>query len=266
MEAINLYNDLWLPLISQVNWNQGGFIRPQTNFQQWVNEVSDELFREKVSEFQRSQRITDDLYPFLKSINATATAQPGKNYAIVAFPEDYESFSSARVMLPGNDDNASCGCVVDNKDMQLLDKNGKCLNYVDPDYAAIRRQNQGSDLCEYEISAVDNQKWGAACNHAFKKPTIRKPVLTQNAAGFMVIPKNIGFIVLDYFKVPRKAVFSYTVDGSDNIVYDPATSVQLEWPRTVKTEFLNRLLKKYGIYIREPYLYQAGNNEQAQEA
>lgn len=266
MDNINIYNDLWLPLIAQINWNQGGFMRPQTNFQQWMNEVSDELFREKVAEFERSQRGADDLYPFLKSVNAVASAAAGKNYAIVAYPEDYESYASAKVMLPAAGSNANiCGCAIADQDMELVDSKGKCLKYVDPEYEAIRKQSQGQDLVEYAISKVDNQKWASATQHVFKKPSITSPILTQNQSGFFVMPKNLGIIVLDYFKVPVKAVFNYTVDGNDNIVYDPNTSVQLEWPRTMKTEFLNRLLKKYGIYIRDTSLYQIGNNEQAQE-
>lgn len=256
MPAIDLY-DLYMSLRNNVNTQQGGFIRPQANFQNWVNEVSMELFREKVKEWETTQRISDELAPFLKTVNAVLVTQPGRNYDVLAYPEDYGYFSSARILA--NVD-IKCGCAVDGK--EFVDGNdGTCKAYEDEDYKEIAERNKGAGLCELSVTKVPNQMWGAACDNSFKKPTVTSVIITQWDGGFKVAPRNLGIIILDYLKVPRKAVFGYTLGPDDNIVYNAGTSTQLEWGESVKGEFLARLQKRYGMFVREEFVYAASESE-----
>lgn len=253
--AIDLF-DLWISLRGNVNTQQGGFIRPQGNFQRWINEISFELFREKIAQFQVTQMITDELAPFLKTVNVVLTPQPGKNYDLAVFPVDYAYYASSRILV---DANSHCGCMIEGA--EVMGKDGKCKPYQDHEYKEIAEKNAGADLCELSISLIPNQMWGAACNNSFKKPSYDAPIITQFASGFKVAPRNLGVIVLDYFKLPREAVFGYTLSTDDNIIYNASTSTQLEWPDSVKGEFLARLQKRYGMFVREEFIYQASEQE-----
>lgn len=255
MVPLNLYTDLYRPLVSAVNTQQGGFIRPQTNFENWVNEVSDEIFREMMQELERNQVITDEMAPFLKSINAITVPQPGRSYDLIAYPDDYAYFSSARILLSGN--NTGCAC----DGLDVMDGKGICKAWTDTDVKDLMEKYKGSDLCEMSITKIDNQRWGAACDNEFKKPTMSNPIITQFEGGFKVAPKNAGIIILDYLKMPRKAVFGYTLGANDVVIYNAGTSTQLEWSRSKQGEFLARLIKRYGMYTREPFLYQGGEME-----
>ena len=256
--TINIF-DLWISLRNNVNTQQGGFIKPQTNFIQWVNDISMELFREKIAQWQKNQQITDELIPFLKTVNVTLSPQPGKNYDIAAYPDDYGYFSSARILV--NTD-TKCGCALSPETIPLVNgKDGKCTTYEDPEYKEIAARNAGADLCELAITNVDNQRWSSACDSSFKRPAYNAPIITQFGGGIKVAPRNLGIIILDYFKAPRKAVFAYTLGAEDNIIYDANASIQLEWPETVKGEFLARLQKRYGMYVREDSVYNWSEQE-----
>lgn len=256
MPAIDIY-DLYMSLRNNVNTQQGGFIRPQANFQNWVNEISLELFREKVKEWETTQRISDELAPFLKTVNAVLVSNPGRNYDTLAYPADYGYFSSARILA---NTSAKCGCASNGNEF-MDGKDGKCKAYDDPDYKAIAELNKGADLCELSVTKVPNQMWGSACDNSFKKPTVTSVIITQWDGGFKVAPRNLGVVILDYLKVPRKAVFGYTLGADDNIVYDASTSVQLEWGESVKGEFLARLQKRYFMFVREENQYAASEQE-----
>lgn len=250
MPTIDLY-DLWQSLRNNVNTQQGGFIRPQANFQSWVNEISVELFREKVKEWETTQRISDELSPFLKTVNAVLVEQPGRNYDVLTYPSDYGYFSSARILANVN---VPCGCACAGKEF-MDGKDGQCKPYDDPDYQEIAAMNAGADVCELIVTKVPNQMWGSACDNSFKKPTAVAPIITQWDGGFKVAPRKLGVIILDYLKIPRKAVFGYTLGVDDNVIYNPLTSVQLEWSESVKGEFLARLQKRYGMFVREEFVY-----------
>lgn len=256
MEPIDIYQ-LWLAFLAFVNTQQGGWVKPQGNFQLWVNEISLELFREKIKSFETSQQISDDLAPFRKTVNVVLSGQQGKNYDLAPYPVDYAYYVAARVFL---NTEKTCGCLLEGKDI-FSNKEGKCKSYEDPDYAAIREAHRGEDLCEESISKVTSQMWGDACKHAFKIPTPSKAILTQFDSGFKVMPSKLAIIVLDYLKNPRKAVFAYTLGTDDNIVYDAANSVQLEWPVSTQGEFLARLVKRYGMFVREESMYGMGEQE-----
>lgn len=249
--------DLWRSLIGNVNTQQGGHIKPQGNFQNWVNEISMELYREKIAKWELNQMISDELSPFVKTVNGVLVVQQGKSYDLLPYPTDYGYFSSARILQNAA---AGCGCMIEGA--EILDgKTGKCGGWEDPDYAELKEIHKGDDLCELSVTKIPNQMWGNACNDSFKKPTPEQPIITQFDGGFKVAPKKLGVIILDYLKLPRKAVFGYTLGVDDNIVYNAGTSVQLEWGENMKGEFLARLQKRYAMFVREDFVYQASEQE-----
>ena len=58
-----------------------------------------------------------------------------------------------------------------------------------------------------------------------------------------------GFLY--YMRKPIKPVYAYTIVGGRNIVYDPATSVQLEWRDNDITTILLKALASIGINMSD---------------
>lgn len=262
MTPIDLFQ-LYQLTAATVNTQQGGHLRPERNFLSWVNEISKEIFNEKIKDWEKSQTIDDDLaISFLRSVNVTITKNSGRGFDVLAYPEDYSNFSSARMLVL---DSSGETCPEPNNDCMDC-TTGKITPYVDPDDAELEILNQNSNYTERNLDKIDNQRWGTALTHRLKAPTFKKPAITQFDGGFKVAPANLGIIVLDYFKRPIDAVFAYTVDSNDQIIYNKLNSVQLQWTDMMIPEFVSRLKKRYASFVGDNDKYSQAAVEQKQNS
>lgn len=247
MDKMSIY-DLWLSFQTAVNTFQGGWYRPHTDFNQKVNDIQMDLWVKWTNEAEKSQEARDNLIFFLKSKNIIAKSNKS-NFSIVIPPSDYGRFSSMSIVYSGkntlpdpNIDNGNCEGW-ENKE-QAEDDYYKSLTYSD-------------------IKLIDNDKWSACFQHIYKYPTLNSPKATQINAQFQVAPRNISVVVFSYYVKPPKSVFAYTIapgdrqtGGGAQIVFDTNNSKDLDWPPTVKNEFIVRLGEAYGLFTREQFLTQ----------
>jgi hypothetical protein len=75
-------------------------------------------------------------------------------------------------------------------------------------------------------------------------------------AQFQLYPQVPYTGTVTYFRRPTKPVFGYTVQGGRVIVYDPLTSVQLEWAENWHNVLLMKALSSIGINIGEQDILQ----------
>lgn len=242
--------DIWQKLMSLCNVQQGGQIRPQTDFQNWYNAVNTMLFHAKCSKFQLGQQVTDELSPFLTTKAVLVTA------GYVVLPADYAYLADVRIIRQ-KDENV-CNSL---QQLPIIDGTGKSRKFVDPDYAKMVQAYAGMNLVEKTVNVIDNQQWGDCLNHARKGPTWNNPKATQNEGGFKIAPVGIQAVVLDYFHTPRNAIFAYTVGSGDIVQYNSAGSTQLEWTSVIENEFLAELQKKYAAAVGDMGLYQQADND-----
>lgn len=262
MNGISLF-DLWEELIGTANTHQGGHIKPNRNFVRWVKSISLEIFKEMCEEYQRSQVMSDEITIFLETVNVNVPVVPSQMWDLIVVPEDYEFFASARIYRRGT---TSCGCdLYDTIDGKTGKKEGECSAYIDEDELALIKAKADKNLCEIELKKVSTNRWGAVCSHANLAPDINNPKCTQFGKGFKLAPKGLGTIILDYFRKPVDATFDYTIlnpgEETEYIQYKEDTSVKLEWKETMIPEFIARLQKKYGRFVREPIIEQAGKDD-----
>ena len=119
-------------------------------------------------------------------------------------------------------------------------------------------------VMESEVEMISNQRWSAVLKHLTKYPTYENPKITQINNGFKVAPREVGVVVLNYYKKPKEATFIYTnstanlqTGAGGQIIYDKKNSQPLEWTPTVKNEFLINLGIRFGIYTREQFMFAA---------
>jgi len=230
--AINIYQ-LWLDLKSNTNTKQGGQLRVR-DYNNWVNQISIQLFNEKFAAWEKDQMIIDNLSrPFLES-KSFITKKTALNFSLLSFPNDYSYFSSARVY-------------------KTSDKVVKCPE------PGKKANSAFADLCEVTATKVNNAQWGAVCTNKIIPPTLDRVFITQYEGGFKVAPKEIGYVTLDYLRLPKKAKLVF-LPGL-NQTYDSVNSIDLEWNETVINEFLARLQIAYSEFIREQFLYSTGQNK-----
>lgn len=245
MEKLSPY-DLWKSFQSYVNTYQGGWYRPQTDFIQRVNDIQMELWNELAAKSEKSQEARDNLIFFLKTKNIIAKEAKG-NYSEVVPPADYGRFASMNIVYAQN-----------NKTYPSPDvDNGTCEGYNDVDAV----NDYLSSLQNSDVQLIDNQRWSACLQHVIKKPTLSKPKCTEINEKFLVAPRGVSVVVLNYYVKPENAVFAYTLSPSNRqtgagaqIIYDKSKSKDLNWPVTIKNEFIIRLGESYGIFTREQFL------------
>lgn len=86
----------------------------------------------------------------------------------------------------------------------------------------------------------------------------RNPVTITSPAGEMRTPRLIKLYPLagytgtvDYLRRPLKPVFGYTIISGRVIVYNPSTSIQLEWPENWVNALLVKALSSLGINLSD---------------
>lgn len=245
MELFQLYQDS----IAALNTQQGGHLRPERNFNSWVNEISFNRFRMGCEQWQTSKMLSEDMRPFYKTVNITVQHPAGKSFGLFLLPEGVEYVCAVRVLVRNDKTFAMPG-------VDMIDgKTGKaCNDYQDPDEAALAKVD--TDFIERTVNEVDTQRWGAALEHRGKKPTMKKPIYTVFEGGMKIAPQDVAIVVVDYFRLPVKAVFDYTLGTDDQILFNPTTSVDPEWSETLKEYFLKEISTRYSKFTRDTDLFQ----------
>jgi hypothetical protein len=249
IDLFELYQDF----NSAFNTHQFGFFRPVRDFLPAVEEASNEAFNKLAGKMQKSQVITDLLRPFILSANVVVKNNGRYDYA--PYPDGYEYYSSARIILQKEKACALPGCNVF--------EDGKCVDHSKSDLKDFYC-NTEFEYEEVPFTPVDNSRWGSVTSHRTKGPTMKKPYGTQLSDGFKILPKGIGVVVIDYYRKPKKAKFVYTERkvGNDEsyIEYDANNSEKLEWSEIMKPYFISAMGKRYGLTIQNPLILQQVNN------
>jgi len=240
---------IWNSFQAYVNTFQGSWYRPNTDFQKAVNDISKMLWERWTSQAEKSQEIRDHLQPFLKSKNFIVKPQKA-TYGLLETPKAYGRFSAARIIVNKTNECVPCKGIDD----------GKCNN------GDFKTQEEITDdyfdnIEEIPIELIDNQRWGACLDHLTKKPTLKKPKITEYENGWKVAPRKISVIVLDYYVRPKEGTFKYTIaDGDTNtgagdyLIYDDNASQKLEWSETVLNEFVIELGLRFGLYTKDQFI------------
>jgi hypothetical protein len=245
--AINI-DDLYRFVQFIANKEQSGFIKP-SEFNLAAESAQMQLFMERYSNpaeyqpgtgkartgYNQTQKINDDLRIFIK--RATLSIDPS---GLMQYPLDYMHFSSAthsyiRQLKPKKTENADCEDCEKNTKTKTP---GKIKTYTRP------------------IRPVDDMELANLLGSFIVFPSFFHPCLTFYEEGVQYHPKNIGSVDFVYLRKPKKAIWGYIPDANGRPVYDPGTSIDLEWPEQVFNEIAIRILSFVGINLREPELSQ----------
>lgn len=249
---------LWTSFNGLVNSFQGGFYPPDTVFMPAVNAISNEMWEQKTKIAQNNQKVQEDLLPFLRTYNCIVTSS-NNIFGSFLQPPDYGYYLDAGFLMYNGNVVAceDCNTCAENEDD--VEKYERVQRYLD----GVERVN---------VSKIDTTKWNACISSYTKKPTMQKPKITQSVFkdqkgviknGFLVSPRQVSVIVLDYYVRPTDAVFAYTVStpnvqtgSGEQIIYDQKNSKPLEWDETLINEFLWRLAERFGVTTKNQFLTQ----------
>ena len=108
---------------------------------------------------------------------------------------------------------------------------------------------------ERPVELVENKAWGKVQASKLMPPTRIFPKYTEFSGEYRFLPRNIGIVMLDYWKEPVKPVWGWTIVNNQQ-VYDPATSVDFEFPAFSVNSVASVYLQLIGCNIQSKELEQ----------
>jgi hypothetical protein len=252
-------NKLYNSFNSAYNTSQFGHFRPETDFVSAVHEISLWAFNKMGPKAWQDQQFKDLLIPFSKTMNVMIEERPSAD--IAPYPPDYVYFGSTR-MLREKQDSKGKG----EKGFDVL--NGKKVlipKEVEEDFFI----GEETEYEEIEVRLVQANRWASVTSHKTKGPKLdtkpgEKPrvFVKQQNDGLAVLPKGVGVVVMDYYRLPVAPVFNYTTvtQGPDKYLqFQESGSVHLEWNEAMVPVFLYHLGHRYGLHVHDQLIMQARN-------
>lgn len=174
--------------------------------------------------WQVSNKISDDMRFFITESTIAKNVSTG----IFAYPTDYGAFSSLRYR--------------------------RVLNQPDCDAPTVATRT---------VELVTDAELSERLDNTVIPPNFEYPVGAWYATGWKVFPTLITSVNLTYLRLPTTPVRGYILDPVTDLTnYDPATSVQLDYPKSLWIDFSIMCVKYLGINIRDTELYQMARERQ----
>lgn len=103
---------------------------------------------------------------------------------------------------------------------------------------------------------------GDRLNNSIKYPSKENPICVIQENYIQFYPTDLGFVKFSYLRLPQTPVWGYTI-VNDAVVYNPATSVQSEFPQDCLTDIGNLILHYAAQNLRDQLTLQT--SEQRKE-
>lgn len=129
--------------------------------------------------------------------------------------------------------------------------------WANNDYLEVVLQNGQNVATTQPIEFVTLGERAVRLNNYIKYPTIEYPIATYLNNQILIDPSDITMVSLQYVRLPATPKWAVTINQNDQEVYDPANSVQLEFPQIEWQNIANLVIKYYSMFLRDGEMYQA---------
>ena len=219
------------------NKEQSGYVKP-SQFNLAVDRAQMQLFMERYNNpaeyqpgrpiprvsYQQTQKISDDLLPFIRIRTYTLNAQGRLRWTRV---NDYMHISSIRGHYEYEDD---CG-----------------------NTTTLRKR----------VKVVDDAEVSDYLNSPITMPTVDYPIAAIYNDFLQIYPVTVEFIDLTYLTRPPVGEWAWTV-ANNQPVYDATASTDLVWSDELFNEIAIRILSFVGINLREMSISQYSETKKQQ--
>lgn len=130
------------------------------------------------------------------------------------------------------------------------------VNYLDLLDVQIQYVEDGRTIY-VPIPMVNEDERSYALNSQINPVSVTSPIGEMDVPRFIRLYPTSGYTgTATYFKEPTKPVFGYNLISGRVIVYDAATSTQLEWRSTEITQVVLKALSSIGINLSDQEVQQ----------
>ena len=213
----------------------GGWLNP-AEFNEYSNMASLSIVNQQFQIFQKLQRVTDILSPFVKRKQTWINSSNG----LIQFPSDYLYFINLRTYRR-------------DKYLEVIKECGEEAPTI-KDFAKVP---------QIPIKLIDSDKL-AVLNQSDKyMPNYEYPYAEETSSGFYVYPLDLGYTLFTYIKQPVTVIWSYTTDAFGLPVFSQTGSVDFEFEDTAANMLVMEICKHFSIEIRDGELGQASSELEA---
>ena len=234
--AINI-DDLYSFVQFIANKEQSGYIKP-SQFNLAVDRAQMQLFMERYNNpaeyqpgrpiprvsYQQTQKISDDLLPFIRRRAYTLNAQGRLRWTRVT---RYMHISSIRAHYEYEDD---CG---------------------------------NRTILKKRVKVVDDAEVSDYLNSPITMPTVDYPIAAMYDDFLQIYPVTVSMIDLTYLTRPPAGEWAWNV-ANNQPVYDATASTDLVWSDELFNEIAIRILSFVGINLREMSISQYSETKKQQ--
>ncbi len=103
------------------------------------------------------------------------------------------------------------------------------------------------------IWRVEPDRLAFHLDSAIDAPTADRPIYVEYSGYLRIYPTDLGNANMDYLRVPEDAKWAYTEVGG-RPVYDEPNSLQPIWDDILYPEIVSRMLREFGVSIKDPDL------------
>ncbi len=118
----------------------------------------------------------------------------------------------------------------------------------------------GKKQKEIKIDVVKDNELGNTLGSSIVDPTRRFPKCSYYNDHIQFHPKDLQSVIFTYLREPVIPKWAFTDNSDGRPVYDPSQSVDIESNIESVNEIAFNVLSFLGISIRDPLIYQAGEN------
>jgi hypothetical protein len=214
----------------------GGYLNVE-DFNEFANMASLSIINQQFQIFQKLQKVTDILSPFVKRKQTWINSSTG----LLQYPADYMYLINLRTY----------------KQSAYLALKNSCIEGQEltaDDYKKIP---------QIPIKLIDSDKL-AVLNQSDKyTPNYEYPYAEETLNGFYIYPLDLGYALLTYLKKPATVIWNYTTDIYGLPVFTSTGSVDFDYDDTASNMLVMEICKHFGIEIRDADLVQATSQLEA---
>jgi len=114
------------------------------------------------------------------------------------------------------------------------------------------------------VEIVTNHQLVERLSDPVIRPTKKDPVAVIRSGYVIFYPREIKNVQLTYFRKPNIAYYANILDENDNLVYDPSSSIELDFNEEDHTSIIALILEQVGLHLHRGDIAQYAKQVEAE--
>lgn len=234
-------------VLAQGNKEQNQSYPPHV-FQSHFNLVTQYLLDEIAALYPTSNKLIEIADPFIREVQLPVSS------GSVKLPADLRNLLGISIYVSpdfknpcGSDDDTDCEENCDLPDDPLA-----------PTVEQLKARVEKGKCSSQAVNLVDQVEFDNRTKHAYKKPTLKKPMGCRLKTGEVKIcPNDVPNVVVRYICNVPDYVYGYNLNQDDTYVFDINQSKESQWSINSFPQLVKGCAALYSIYTRDTELKDA---------